>query len=327
MRAHRRTRSALIPCTVAITLLLGNAIAAPAVAAPAPLGGARSAPATAPATDCRQVVRFDRHNFPHRPKIDNKYSPLVPGARIVLSGTVRDDDGFLQPHEIRMIVSNMTKVIAGVRTVVVFERDFEAGVLQESELAFVAQDKRGTVWNVGEYPEVYEDGEIVEAPTWFAGIAHAKAGVSMPAHPRRHTAAYLQGLAPSVGFRDCGQVVGKVQRRCENGRCFHNVLVIDEFSPNVPQDGHQLKYYAPKIGNIEVGAVGGVEPEVLQLASYTKLSRAALARVNKLVVAQDRRGYRVSPSTYGRTPRMKLYVCRHHGSGRGHDEGQGRDCR
>lgn len=321
MSAHRRTRSALIPCIAVITLMLGGAVATSAGAAPASLGRAgATTKATAPATDCRQVARFNPHNFPSRPKINSRYSPLVPGSSIVLSGTVRDDDGVLRPHQIRSIVSNMTKVIAGVRTLVVFERDFEGGVLQESELAFMAQDNHGTVWNVGEYPEVYEDGVIVEAPTWFAGIAHAKAGISMRAHPRGHTAAYLQGVAPGVAFRDCGQVVGKVRTRCENGHCFHNVLVVDEFSPLVPEDGHQLKYYAPKIGNIEVGAVGGIDPEVLHLASHKPVSRAILARVNRLVIAEDLRGYRISKKVYRHTPRVRPMPPKRHKHHHGHDD-------
>ena len=40
-----------------------------------------------------------------------------------------------------------------------------------SELAFYAQDDDGNVWYMGQYFEEYEDGELVDAPTWIAGLA------------------------------------------------------------------------------------------------------------------------------------------------------------
>jgi hypothetical protein len=322
MSGIRRCLRAAVRCIGILALLLGAAVAVPAGAAAAP-GGPASASAAA-AQDCSAAVRFDRSAFPRHPKIDNKFLPFAPGSSILLSGTVLEDDGLLHAHQISTIVSDVTKVMNGVRTRVIFERDIQDGALQESELAFEAQDKRGTVWNIGEYPEVYEDGILVGASTWISGVARAKAGVAMLAHPRVGTAAYLQGVAPGVGFRDCAQVVRQGQHRCEGSRCFHQVLVTDEFSPLDPEGGHQLKYFAPRVGNIEVGAVGGTVPEVLRLASFKMLSRAALDRVNRLVLAQDRRGYRVSPSVYGRTARAELDVCQ---PGRDHDRGREADCR
>jgi hypothetical protein len=320
----RRCLSAAVWCIGTLALLLGAAVAVPAEAGAAPDGAARAAAAAA--QDCSAATRFDRSAFPSYPKIDNRFLPLVPGSSIVLSGTVRDENGRLHAHQISTIVSGVTKVMNGVRTLVIFERDIEDGALQESELAFQAQDNRGTVWNIGEYPEVYEDGILVGASTWISGVARAKAGVSMGADPRVGTAAYLQGVAPSVEFRDCAQVLRQGQHRCEGTRCFLDVLVIDEFSPLDPEGGHQLKYYAPRVGNIEVGAVGGTDPEVLRLASRTWLSRGELARVNALVLAQDRRGYRVSPFAYGGTARAELNVCQEHPTSRDHDSAPAPDC-
>ena len=33
--------------------------------------------------------------------------------------------------------------------------------------------------------------------------------------------------------------------------CYDDVLITDETNPDEPGDGHQLKYYAPDIGNIQ----------------------------------------------------------------------------
>jgi hypothetical protein len=258
-------------------------------------------------TDCTATVPFSRTDFPRTPRIDNPWFPLVPGTNSVLSGTVLGDDGELHPHKIVTTVSGVTKVLNGVSTLVVFERDYEDGALQESELAFVAQDKRGVVWNVGEYPEEYEDGALAGAPsTWIAGIDGARAGVSMLGQPSAGRRAYLQGLAASVEFRDCGKVQRLGQRVCVRIGCFTNALVIDEWAPLEPEGGHQVKYYGHGVGVIRVGAVGGVNQEVLTLTSRTTLSRAALTALDKRVLAQDRRGYRVSRDVYRHTQRARL---------------------
>jgi hypothetical protein len=195
----------------------------------------------------------------------------------------------------------------GITSLVVYERDYEDGVLQEAELAFVAQDERGVVWNVGEYPEEYSDGVLDGAPsTWIAGIHGARAGVSMLAKPSVGRRAYLQGLALSVDFRDCGKVVRLGGRLCVPVGCYHDVLTVDEWAPLEPDGGHQLKYYARGVGVIRVGAAGGINQEVLKLTSRTRLSRAALAAIDKRVLAQDRRGYRISKDVYRHTSRARL---------------------
>lgn len=303
MSRPRIIRRSVLSCPAVLALLLGTLVAVPAEAGAVTASGVRVAP-TAANQDCPSVLRFNPESFPRRPRIDNRFFPLVPGRNIVMSGTVLADDGTLHAHKIVTTVSSVTKMLDGVRTLVVFDRDFEDGQLQESELAFEAQDERGTVWNVGEYPEEYQDGALAGAPsTWISGIDHARAGVSMRAHPAVHTSAYLQGVAPSVDFRDCGKVSRTGLRLRVVGHCYNDVLVIDEWAPLDLEGGHQLKYYAPGVGSIRVGAAGGANQEVLNLTSFTKLSKAALAKVNAQVLRQDRRGYRISPEVYGHTPR------------------------
>lgn len=266
------------------------------------LNPSTTASAAAKSPTCRALQPFSAKAFPRSPRIDNRWLPMQPGIETVLSGTVLEDDGELHPHLIRSTVTNVTKLINGVRTVVLFERDYEDGLLQESELAFQAQDRRGTVWNLGEYPEEYEDGSLAGASsTWITGIAGARAGVNMPAHPSLRTPAYRQGLARSVDFLDCVRFVRTSAHTCWAGSCTHHALVSDEWAPLDEEGGHQLKYYVAGKGVVRVGAVGGVNPEVLQLTHRTRLSTAALHRIDLQVLAQDRRGYRVSPHVYGKT--------------------------
>ena len=260
-------------------------------------------------TDCSAAAAFKTKEFPRRPRVDNKWFPLVPGTNFVMTGTVVEA-GVTHKHQIVTTVTDLTKMINGVRSVIVFDRDFDNGELQESELAFMAQDEDKRVWNVGEYPEVYADGKLDGAPsTWIAGIARARAGVGMLPKPRVGTGAYLQAVAPKVDFRDCAQVVQTDQRVCVPVRCYHHVLVTEEWAPLDPEGGHQLKYYAPGVGNIKVGAVGGDSAEVLQLSALKRLNGKDLAAVRKQVLEQDSRGYQVSPNVYGRTARAQRASC------------------
>ncbi len=56
------------------------------------------------------------------------------------------------PTRLVTTVTDLTKVINGVRAVVILEKDINEGVLQEAELRFEAQDNAGNIWNLGEYP-------------------------------------------------------------------------------------------------------------------------------------------------------------------------------
>lgn len=128
----------------------------------------------------------------------------------------------------------------------------------------------------------------------------------MLARPYVGRRAYLQGVAPTVEFRDCGKVSQQGRRICGPTGCYNKVMVIDEWAPLDREGGHQLKYYARGVGTIQVGASGGINQEVLKLTSRSTLSRAALAAINKRVLAQDRRGYRISKDVYRHTPRARL---------------------
>src|SRR3954465_9753577 len=117
--------------------------------------------------------------------VDNKFLPLVQRQQFTLTGTTTGGK-----HEVVFTVSNVTKWVNHVRTVVIWDRDFQDGELAEEELAFMAQDDKGNVWSLGEYPEEHEDGEVSAPSTWLAGHNGATAGILMQAHPRTGTPAY-----------------------------------------------------------------------------------------------------------------------------------------
>jgi hypothetical protein len=267
---------------------------------PAVQPGGTSAARLAPAATDRD---FDRRNFSHSTRIDNPWSPLVPGTQYVFQGRANRGHG-RRPHEVITTVTDLTKMIDGVRTVVIWERDVNAGRPLEGELAFQAQDDDGNVWNLGEYPEEYAGGRVEGAPdTWIAGIAGATGGIMMRSVPRPGTSSYRQGFAPAIEFADRAKVLRTGLRDCVPVRCFTNVLMTDETNPNEPADGHQRKSYARGVGTIRAAPVGGREREVLVLTRIVRLGPGGLAAARRRALQVDRRGYTVSRRVYGRTPR------------------------
>jgi hypothetical protein len=289
MFRQRRVRSALLSTCAALLLLMTSAGAVGA-----------SATQTAPAS-CTPAIDFDSHNFSNPTRINNHWFPLVPGTQYVLEGQANRGGGPL-PHQVIFTVTDLTKVINGVRTVVIWDRDINEGQLVEAELSFFAQDKAGNVWNLGEYPEEYEDGVFVGAPsTWMAGLAGAEGGLHMLAKPRTGTSWYLQGSAPAIEFLDCAKVLKTGETICVPVKCYDDVLVTDETSPLDQGGGHQLKYHAPGVGIIQVGAVADKEGETLVLTRLVQLGPGALAKARQEVLKLDKHGYQVS-DVYSQTP-------------------------
>jgi len=187
-----------------------------------------------------------------------------------------------------------THPVGGVRVVVAWDRDFLGGKLQEQELALFAQDDQGNVWNFGEYPEEYENGKFTGAPsTWIRGVAGAYGGIHMLSHPRPGMR-YREGLIPAIQFDDVSVIARTGQVNCVPAGCYHQVLVVDETSPNDPTSGHQIKYYARGTGLIRVGARGGDSQEFLTLSAVRQLSPAEMAKVRAEVLAMDKRAYKIS---------------------------------
>lgn len=245
---------------------------------------------------------FPRDSFSDSTTVDNNWFPLVPESKLTFEGATNGDEGERIPHRVEFTVTDMTKVIDGVRTVVGYELDYSDGELVEAELAFWAQDDDGTVWHLGQYPEEYEEGEIVGTPAWFAGIQDAKAGISMKAEPMFGSLSYSQGWGPAVGWTDRARVFDMGTTTCVPAACYESVLVIDEFNRDEP-DAHQLKYYAPGIGNVRVGWAGALEKdqEVLELVEVTKVGSGELTTLRATILKMEKRAYELSKDVYAGT--------------------------
>jgi hypothetical protein len=262
------------------------------------------AQATGPPPPCPRALQFEPKEFPRRAVIDNKWLPLHTGTQLTLEGRANRGGGPL-PHTVTFTVTDLTKVIDGVRTRVVWDVDVNEGELAEAELAFFAQDRDGNVWNLGEYPEEFDGGSFLGAPnTWIAGMDEAEAGLHMLDFPFTGDT-WLQGFAPAIDFLDCAEVVSKRESVCVPVGCFDRVLLTHETSPLDPDGGVQLKYHAPGVGIVQVGALDDPEGETLVLARVTQLGAEALEAARNQALTLDSRGYFVS-AVYAQTAPMEL---------------------
>ena len=75
-----------------------------------------------------------------------------------------------------------------------------------------------------------------------------------------------------------------------------------ETNPEEPDDGFQLKYYAPEVGNIRAAPRGGKEKEILVLIKVRKLGSAEMAKVRREALKLDKRAYRSRAGRVGRQP-------------------------
>jgi len=262
--------------------------------------------ACAPSTPSDPVFeKFDPNNFDNSTNIDNKWFPLKPGTQLVFEGNTTTDAGEQVSHRVIITVTDLTKVIGGVRSVVTWDLDYSADQLVEAELAFFAQDNDGNIWRMGEYPEEYVDGKFDVAPTWLHGLDDALAGIAMQADPQLNTPDYPQGWGPAVDWTDRGKVDQMGQQTCVPFNCFEDVLVIAETSAT-EQGAFQLKYFAPELGNIRVDWRGTDQTqETLELVEYNQLSSEEMDEVRAEAFEMEKHAYEVSPDVYGQTPPLE----------------------
>ena len=257
---------------------------------------------TPAATSDQPLEAFDAAQFAAPTAVTNPWMPLKPGMRWVYEGVTVEDDGTVVPHRFESIVTDLTKEIGGVRSVVVWDLDFRDNELVEAELAFSAQDKEGNVWRMGEYPEEYDEKKLVAHPSWIHGLEEARAGIMMKATPTVGTPSYSQGWGPAVNWTDRAQVDSVGTKACVKADCYDDCIVISETSQaEAAVDAHQLKHYARNVGNVYVGwrGTGEKTKEVLELVKFEQLDAKGLAAARAKALELEASAYKNSPDLYG----------------------------
>lgn len=275
----------------------GRQVGVPAAEA-APAG---TAPVEAPGQDDLAATFSPSLFGPDSATIDNPWWPHVPGMRSTTEGQASDGESTIE-RRIVTTVTDLTKEIAGVRVLVVWERDYDDDSLIEAELSFRAQDEDGNIWHFGEYTEVFEDGELIGSRVWVPGDPEgAQAGIFMPADPQPGGPSFSQGFAPPpFNWDDRGRVREIADEVCVELDCFRDVVVIEESEPSIP-DAFQLKSYARGVGHVRVGWDGAneTEQEELELVERVELTpdELAAARADVLVMEARANAYsRLNPA-------------------------------
>jgi hypothetical protein len=251
-----------------------------------------------------QLEDFNAARFTNPTKSDNPWFLLTPGTKYVYDGFA-EEAGERKKHQFILTVTDMTKEVMGVRATVVWDQDFVDGELAESELALFAQADDGNVWHFGQYPEVYDAGQVVESPAWVAGIAGARPGITIKKEPQLGGPSYSQGWSPVVPWTDRARVAQIGVQDCVPQGCYVNGIVTEEFSREEP-NAFQLKYYAPGIGNTRVDFTGQDQTkEKLELTSFTQLDKAGLDEARAKVLEQEQRSKQHSKAVWALLPPMQ----------------------
>ena len=182
--------------------------------------------------------------------VDNPYFPLVPGTRWVMHGT-GDSAGETTITE----VTHRTKVILGIRCVVVHDQVNADGEAKERTLDWYAQDADGNVWYMGEQTAEYENGKVTtRAGSWEAGVDGAQPGIIMPADPTVGLT-YRQEFYAGEAV-DLAKIVDLSASASPPLRSFDQVLVTEDWTPLEP-NVIERKFYAPGVGLVMERLVKG----------------------------------------------------------------------
>ena len=185
--------------------------------------------------------------------VDNPYYPLPPGSTLVYRG-VRDGASQVD----RVHVTDRTKTVQGVVTVVVLDIAKHNGEVIEKTYDFFAQDVDGNVWYFGENTKEYDHGKVISTEgSWEAGVDGAVAGIIMEADPQVADG-YRQEFYAGHAEDQAWILTLHNTLDVPYGR-LHDVLRTMEWSPLEPKVVDE-KYYAPGIGIVyEVSVAGGQE--------------------------------------------------------------------
>lgn len=200
-------------------------------------------------------------NFPSPLTSTNPYFPIVVDYQWTLEG---EEDG--EPVELLMTVLDETRLIDGVVTRVVEERESEGGELVEVSWNYFAETADGTVCYFGEDVDDIEEGEVVSHEgRWCAEDVPDvnKAGIIMPADPRPGMM-FQNEDAPDFGAVDEAKIVGSGPVTVPFDT-FTETIRFREFNPEDNEKGY--KVFAK---DLATGFGGIIVDEVLLLTDFTQ---------------------------------------------------------
>jgi len=177
----------------------------------------------------------------------NRFFILEPGYVLEFEGT---EDG--KPAKLVITVLNDVKVVDGVTTRVMEEKESVNGALTEVSRNYFAFDRRtSSVWYFGEDVDEYKDGKVAShGGAWLSGVNGARYGLFMPGLPLLGSRFY-QEVAPGVAM-DRARIVSLSDTLTTPAGKFTGCLKVEESSPLEPGTKAE-KIYAPGVGLIQDG--------------------------------------------------------------------------
>ena len=197
-------------------------------------------------------------------KIDNPWLPFKPGTVLRYQGI---KDG--KPAKNVTTVTSRTEVVAGVNCVVIDDKLWLNGRLEETTLDYYVQDRAGNVWYFGEdTQELDANGTITNTEgSWRAGVDGAVPGIFMEANPVVGDS-FLQEFYAGQA-EDHFQVLDLAAKVTVPAGTYNGTLLTKEWTPLEP-DVLDHKWYVHGIGEVRELAVKGPKEE-LNLVSVSGL--------------------------------------------------------
>ena len=176
--------------------------------------------------------------------VDNPYFRLVPGR--VMRYEVTGGKGGNETLVVE--VRTDKKPILNVMTTIVIETLTIDGQTAEISENWFAQDTDGNVWYFGEATQDFQNGQPGGTTgSWQAGVAGAKPGIIMPAHPETGTT-FFQEHAPGVA-EDMATIISTTETVTVQYGTFSNVVKTKDWNP-LEHGRVEHKFYASGIGLI-----------------------------------------------------------------------------
>jgi hypothetical protein len=168
----------------------------------------------------------------------NEYFILEPGYQLVLEGG---------EERLEITVLHETKVVNGVNTRVVEERESKKGQLAEvSRNYFAICEQTKDVFYFGEDVDIYEHGKVVKHEgAWLAGVNGNRSGLIMPGAPKVGMR-YYQEIAPGIAM-DRAEIVSLNDLCKTPAGTFPRCMKVKETSA-LEFFASEYKYHAPGIG-------------------------------------------------------------------------------
>ena len=239
-----------IRLAVALSLTAALAVGAPAA------GAAKRLPSP-------KASKFGHNST----RVTNSWFPLARGSVYVYEG---QKDG--KAAQDVMTVTRKTKMIAGIRALPVADRLFLNGVLAERTTDWYAQDKKGTVWYLGEKTaELNAEGKVTSTEGSFLnGRDGANGGIFMPAHPTVGQSFQQESFKGQA--EDRFRILSMATSVSTPAVSSQNAMLTQEKTPLEPGTVDH-KYYVQGIGTVKEQQVAGFstpsQAEVTQLVSFT----------------------------------------------------------